>query len=110
MVPLALDHLYPMVAPTRNYPPRHRVGSTQLQLYIKILLFYMAVVYFCETCRYARAKERGETRRAPRERAPGRARAPEFHGAARRAAAAAAGATGTRSDKKMNTVYLRSVE
>ncbi len=36
-----------MVAPARNYPPRHRVGSTQLQLYIKILLFYMAVVYFC---------------------------------------------------------------
>lgn len=44
-----------MVAPARNYPPRHRVGSTQLQLYIKILLFYMAVVYFC-VCRYARAK------------------------------------------------------
>ena len=36
-----------MVAPARNYPPRHRAGSTQLQLYIKILLFYMAVVYFC---------------------------------------------------------------
>jgi hypothetical protein len=27
--------------------PRRRVDSKQLQLYIKILLFYMTVVYFC---------------------------------------------------------------
>ena len=61
-------------------------------------------------CRYARAKECGDTRRTPRQRAPGRARAPEFHGAAQRVAAAAAGAPRTCSDQKLNTMYLTSVD
>jgi len=34
-----------MVAPTRAV--NRRGGNAQLQLYIKIIIFYMAVVYFC---------------------------------------------------------------